>query len=129
MDKRQKQETLILKLLKHSPEQASWLDPDQMDQAKLDEYEHRIWNGIKNKSTIHIGIPDNMFDTKVFRIIATLPQNVKLEKLDEFRKNGFTVQFVPPCIRCGRNFRQRRRINGKNDNCGLRADQIRKDFK
>lgn len=74
MDKRQKQETLILKLLKHSPEQASWLDPDQMDQAKLDEYEHRIWNGIKNKSTIHIGIPDNMFDTEVFRITATLPQ-------------------------------------------------------
>lgn len=96
MDKRQKQETLILKLLKHLPEQARWLNPDQMDQAKLDEYERDIWNGIKNKSTIHIGIPDNMFDTEVFRITATLPQNVKLEKLDEFRENGFTVQFVFP---------------------------------
>lgn len=100
MDKRQKQETLILKLLKHSPEQASWLDPDQMDQAKLDEYEHRIWNGIKNKSTIHIGIPDNMFDTEVFRITATLPQpkTVSLKTLDEFYKNGFTVQFVFPVL-------------------------------
>lgn len=39
---------------------------------------------------------DNMFDTKVFRIVATLPQNVNLEKLDEFRKNGFTVQFIFP---------------------------------
>ena len=100
MDKRQKQETLILKLLKHSPEQASWLNPDQMDQAKLDEYEHSIWNGIKNKSTIHIGIPDNMFDTEVFRITATLPQpkTVSLETLDEFCKNGFAVQFVFPVL-------------------------------
>lgn len=100
MDKRQKQETLILKLLKHSPEQASWLNPDQMDQAKLDEYEHSIWNGIKNKSTIHIGIPDNMFDTEVFRITATLPQpkTVSLKTLDEFCKNGFTVQFVFPVL-------------------------------
>lgn len=100
MDKRQKQETLILKLLKHSPEQASWLDPDQMDQAKLDEYEHRIWNGIKNKSTIHIGIPDNMFDTEVFHITATLPQpkTVSLKTLDEFCKNGFAVQFVFPVL-------------------------------
>lgn len=100
MDKRQKQEKLILKLLRDSPEQASWLNPDQMDQTKLDEYEHSIWNGIKNKSTIHIGIPDNMFDTEVFRITATLPQpkTVSLETLNEFCKNGFAVQFVFPVL-------------------------------
>lgn len=100
MDKRQKQEKLILKLLTDSPEQAHWLNPDQMDQAKLDEYERDIWNGIKNKSTIHIGIPDNMFDTEVFHITTTLPQPkaVSLKTLDEFCKNGFTVQFVFPVL-------------------------------
>lgn len=67
-----------------------------MDQAKLNEYERDVWNGIKFKSIIQIGTYDNVFDTKVFRIVATLPQNVKLEKLDEFRENGFTVQFVFP---------------------------------
>jgi hypothetical protein len=96
MDKRQKQERLILNLLNDSPEQAHWLNPDQMDQAKLNEYERDVWNGIKFKSIIQVGTYDNVFDTKVFRIVATLPQNVKLEKLDEFRENGFTVQFVFP---------------------------------
>ena len=96
MDKRQKQERLILNLLNNSPEQAHWLNPDQMDQAKLNEYERDVWNGIKFKSIIQVGTYDNVFDTKVFRIVATLPQNVKLEKLDEFRENGFTVQFVFP---------------------------------
>lgn len=96
MGSRQKQENLILKLLKHSPERAHWLNPDQMDQTKLNEYERDVWNGIKFKSIIQIGTYDNVFDTKVFRILATLPQNVKLEKLDKFRENGFTVQFVFP---------------------------------
>lgn len=96
MDKRQKQERLILNLLNNSPEQAHWLNPDQMDQAKLNEYERDVWNGIKFKSIIQVGTYDNVFDTKVFRIVATLPQNVKLEKLDEFRENGFTVQFIFP---------------------------------
>lgn len=96
MNKRQKQEKLILDLLKHSPERAHWIEPDQMDQAKLNEYEHDVWNGIKFKSVIQIGTYDSMFGTDVFRIVATLPQNVKLEKLDEFRENGFTVQFVFP---------------------------------
>lgn len=96
MNKRQKQEKLILDLLKHSPERAHWIEPDQMDQAKLNEYEHDVWNGIKFKSIIQIGTYDSMFGTDVFRIVATLPQNVKLEKLDEFRENGFTVQFVFP---------------------------------
>ena len=96
MDKRQKQERLILNLLNDSPEQAHWLNPDQMDQAKLNEYERDVWNGIKFKSIIQVGTYDNVFDTKVSRIVATLPQNVKLEKLDEFRENGFTVQFVFP---------------------------------
>lgn len=96
MDKRQKQEKLILKLLEHSPEQTKWLTPDQMDQARLNQYELDVWNGIKFKSIIQVGTYDNMFDTKVFRIVATLPQNVNLEKLDEFRKNGFTVQFIFP---------------------------------
>lgn len=96
MDKRQKQERLILNLLNDSPERAHWLNPDQMDQAKLNEYEHDVWNGIKFKSIIQVGTYDNVFDTKVFRIVATLPQNIKLEKLDEFREKGFTVQFVFP---------------------------------
>lgn len=96
MDKRQKQERLILNLLNDSPERAHWIEPDQMDQAKLDEYERDVWNGIKFKSIIQIGTYDSMFDTEVFRIIATLPQNVSLEKLDEFHENGFTVQFVFP---------------------------------
>ena len=96
MDKRQKQEKLILNLLRHSPEQASWLDPDQMNQARLDEYEYDVWQGIKNKSIIQVGTEDIVYNTKVFRIVATVPQKVHLETLDEFRENGFTVQFVFP---------------------------------
>lgn len=41
-----------------------------------------------------------IIDTEVFRITATLPQpkTVSLETLDEFCKNGFTVQFVFPVL-------------------------------
>jgi hypothetical protein len=120
MDKRQKQEKLILKLLEHSPEQTKWLKPDQMDQARLNQYELDVWNGIKFKSIIQVGTYDNVFDTKVFRIVATLPQNVNLEKLDEFRKNGFTVQFIFPKL-------DAEEILDNDD--GLMAEMITVDYK
>ena len=67
-----------------------------MDQTKLDEYERDVWNGIKFKSIIQIGTTDVMYNTEVFRIVATLPQTVDLKTLDKFLEEGFTVQFVSP---------------------------------
>lgn len=39
-----------------------------------------------------------MYGVKAFRIVATLPQTVSLEALDEFRENGMVVRFVHPTI-------------------------------
>ncbi len=98
MNKRQEQEARILKLLKLAPEQKGWLEPESMDQNRLDKYERDIWTNLKNTSVIEVGKMDTMYGVEVFRITATLPQTVDLETLNEFRENGFVVRFVHPTI-------------------------------
>lgn len=98
MNKRQEQEARILKLLKLAPEQKGWLEPESMDQARLDKYEQDMWTNIKNTSVIEVGKMDTMYGVEVFRIVATLPQTVDMEKLNEFRELGTIVRFVRPFV-------------------------------
>lgn len=98
MNKRQEQEARILKLLKLAPEQKGWTEPDVMDQARLDKYERDIWTNIKNTSVIEVGKMDTMYGVEAFRITATLPQTVELEKLNEFRELGTIVRLVRPSV-------------------------------
>lgn len=98
MNKRQEQEARILKLLKLTPEQKGWLDPESMDQNRLDKYERDIWTNLKNTSVIEVGKMDTMYGVEAFRITATLPQTVELEKLNEFRELGTAVRFVHPSV-------------------------------
>lgn len=69
-----------------------------MDQDRLNNYERTIWRNIKNASIIEVGKLDTMYGVKAFRIVATLPQTVSLEALDEFRENGMVVRFTHPSI-------------------------------
>ena len=94
MNKRQEQEARILKLLKLAPEQKGWTEPVVMDQARVDKYEYTIWTNIKNTSIIEVGKMDTMYGVEAFRIVATLPQTVEMEKLNEFRELGTVVRFV-----------------------------------
>lgn len=98
MNKRQEQEARILQLLKLAPEQKGWVEPDVMDQEQLDKYERDIWTNIKNTSVIEVGKMDTLYGVEAFRIVATLPQTVKMEKLNEFRELGTAVRFVHPSI-------------------------------
>lgn len=98
MNKRQEQEARILHLLELTPEQKGWLDPESMDQNRLDKYERDIWTNLKNTSVIEVGKMDTMYGVEAFRITATLPQTVKLEKLNEFRELGTIVRFAHPTI-------------------------------
>ena len=98
MNKRQEQEALILQLLEQTPESAMWIQPVSLDQDQLNNYERTIWTNIKNASTIEVGKLDTMYGVEVFRTVATLPQTVDLETLNEFRENGFVVRFVHPTI-------------------------------
>lgn len=98
MNKRQEQEARILQLLEQAPESASWLQPSSMDQARLNEHERSIWTNIKNASIIEVGKIDTMYGVKAFRNVATLPQTVSLETLNEFRELGTVVRFVHPTI-------------------------------
>jgi hypothetical protein len=98
MSNRQEQETRILQLLEQVPESASWIQPSSMDQERLNNYERTIWTNIKNASIIEVGKLDTMYGVEAFRTVATLPQTVDLETLNEFRENGFVVRFVHPTI-------------------------------
>lgn len=98
MNKRQEQEALILQLLEQTPESAMWIQPAALDRDQLNNYERTIWTNIKNASTIEVGKLDTMYGVEVFRTVATLPQTVELETLNEFRENGFVVRFVHPTI-------------------------------
>lgn len=98
MSKRQEQEARVLQLLKLAPEQKGWVEPDVMDQERLDKYERDIWTNIKNTSVIEVGKMDTMYGVEAFRIVATLPQTVKMEKLNEFRELGTIVRFVRPSV-------------------------------
>ena len=98
MNNRQEQEARILQLLEHTPESAAWIQPSSMDQDRLNKYERTIWRNIKNASIIEVGKLDTMYGVKAFRIVATLPQTVSLEALDEFRENGMVVRFAHPSI-------------------------------
>lgn len=98
MNNRQEQEARIWQLLELAPEQKGWVEPDVMDQERLDKYERDIWTNIKNTSVIEVGKMDTMYGVKVFRIVATLPQTVKMEKLNEFRELGTAVRFVHPSV-------------------------------
>ena len=92
------QETLILQLLHYTPESTAWIQPSSMGQDRLNQYERDIWNNIKNTSVIEVGKLDTMYGVEAFRTVATLPQTVNLETLDEFRENGMVVRFVHPTI-------------------------------
>lgn len=98
MNARQEQEARILQLLKLAPEQKGWTEPDVMDQARLDKYERDIWTNIKNTSVIEVGKTDTMYGVEAFRIVATLPQTVELETLNEFHELGTVVRFVRPSV-------------------------------
>lgn len=98
MSKRQEQEALILQLLKLAPEQKGWVEPDVMEQERLDKYERDIWTNIKNTSVIEVGKMDTMYGVEAFRIVATLPQTVEMEKLNEFYELGTVVRFVYPSV-------------------------------
>lgn len=98
MNKRQEQEAHILQLLKLAPEQKGWVELDVMDQERLDKYERAIWTNIKNTSVIEVGKMDTMYGVEAFRIVATLPQTVEMEKLNEFRELGTVVRFVHPTV-------------------------------
>lgn len=98
MNNREEQEARILQLLEHTPESAVWIQPSSMDQDRLNNYERTIWRNIKNASNIEVGKLDTMYGVKAFRIVATLPQTVSLEALDEFRENGMVVRFTHPSI-------------------------------
>lgn len=98
MNARQEQEALILQLLEQTPESAMWIQPASLDQDQLNNYERTIWTNIKNASTIEVGKLDTMYGVEAFRIVATLPQTVDLETLNEFRENGFVVRFVHPTV-------------------------------
>ena len=98
MNKRQEQEALILQLLEQTPESAMWIQPAALDRDQLNNYERTIWTNIKNASTIEVGKLDTMYGVEAFRTVATLPQTVDLETLNEFRENGFVVRFVHPTI-------------------------------
>ena len=98
MNNRQEQEARILHLLELTPEQKGWLDPESMDQNRLDKYERDIWTNLKNTSVIEVGKMDTMYGVEVFRIVATLPQTVDMEKLNEFRELGTIVRFVRPSV-------------------------------
>ena len=98
MNNRLEQEARILRLLEHTPESTTWIQPSSMDQDRLNNYERTIWRNIKNASIIEVGKLDTMYGVKAFRIVATLPQTVSLEALDEFRENGMVVRFTHPSI-------------------------------
>lgn len=98
MNKRQEQEALILQLLEQTPESAMWIQPAALDRDQLNNYERTVWTNIKNASTIEVGKLDTMYGVEAFRTVATLPQTVDLETLNEFRENGFVVRFVHPTI-------------------------------
>lgn len=98
MNTRQEQEARILQLLKLAPEQKGCVEPDMMDQARLDKYERDIWTNIKNTSVIEVGKMDTMYGVEAFRIVATLPQTVEMEKLNEFYELGTVVRFVYPSV-------------------------------
>ena len=98
MNARQEQEARILQLLKLVPEQKGWTEPDVMDQARLDKYERELWAHIKNVSLIEVGKTDTMYGVEAFRIVATLPQTVELETLNEFHELGTVVRFVRPSV-------------------------------
>lgn len=98
MNNRQEQEARILQLLEHTPESAGWIQPSSMDQNRLNKYERDIWTSIKNVSVIEVGKVDIMYGVEAFRTVATLPQTVDFETLDEFRENGMIVRFTHPSI-------------------------------
>ena len=98
MNNRQEQEARILQLLALTPEQKGWLEPESMDQARLDKYERDIWTSIKSTSVIEVGKTDTMYGVEVFRIVATLPQTIDMEKLNEFHELGTVVRFVRPSV-------------------------------
>lgn len=98
MNNRQEQEARILQLLELTPEQKGWLEPESMDQARLDKYERDIWTSIKSTSVIEVGKTDTMYGVEVFRIVATLPQTIDMEKLNEFHELGTVVRFVRPSV-------------------------------
>ena len=98
MNNRQEQEARILQLLEHTPESTTWIQPSSMDQDRLNNYERTIWRNIKNASVIEVGKMDTMYGVEVFRIVATLPQTVDMEKLNEFRELGTIVRFVRPSV-------------------------------
>lgn len=98
MNKRQEQEALILQLLEQTPESAAWIQLSSMGQERLNNYERTIWTNIKNASIIEVGKLDTMYGVEAFRTVATLSQTVDLETLNEFRENGFVVQFIHPTI-------------------------------
>lgn len=98
MNNREEQEARILQLLERTPESAAWIQPASMDQDRLNNYERTIWRNIKNASIIEVGKLDTMYGVKAFRIVATLPQTVSLEALDEFREDGMVVRFTHPSI-------------------------------
>lgn len=98
MNNRQEQEALILQLLEYTPESAAWIQPSSMDRDRLNNNERTIWTNIKNASIIEVGKLDTMYGVEAFRTVATLPQTVDLETLDEFRENGMVVRFAHPTI-------------------------------
>lgn len=98
MNNRQEQEALILQLLEYTPESTAWIQPSFMGQDRLNQYERDIWNNIKNTSVIEVGKLDTMYGVEAFRIKATLPQTIDMEKLNEFRELGTVVRFVHPTI-------------------------------
>ena len=98
MNNRQEQEARILQLLEHTPESTTWIQPSSMDQDRLNKYERDIWTSIKNVSVIEVGKMDIMYGVEAFRIVATLPQTVDMEKLNEFRELGTIVRFVRPSV-------------------------------
>mgnify|MGYP000851379224 CR=1 FL=1 len=98
MNNRQEQEARILQLLEHTPESTTWIQPSSMDQDRLNNYERTIWRNIKNASIIEVGKLDTMYGVEVFHIVATLPQTVDMEKLNEFRELGTIVRFVRPSV-------------------------------
>lgn len=98
MNNRQEQEARILQLLEYAPESAGWIQPSSMDQSRLNKYERDIWTNIKNTSVIEVGKMDTMYGVEAFRITATLPQTVELEKLNEFRELGTIVRLVRPSV-------------------------------
>ena len=98
MNNRQEQEARILQLLEHTPESTTWIQPSSMDQDRLNKYERDIWTSIKNVSVIEVGNVDIMYGVEAFCIVATLPQTVDMEKLNEFRELGTIVRFVRPSV-------------------------------